>query len=101
VDARNSAGAAPLHEAALSGNVAIGELLISRGAKIDAVDEASGASALYYAVSFGRSDFAKLLITQGAAVNMKTKTGNTPLSAAKDMRLPDVEAFLRKSGALE
>jgi ankyrin repeat protein len=54
--------------AALEGNVAIGNLLISRGADIDRTNN-GGETALSLAIHKGHVPFAKILLNHGAAVD--------------------------------
>jgi ankyrin repeat protein len=83
VNVRNSYGSAPLHDAALGGQREIIEMLLDRGAELDARDEESGATPLYNAASWGKLEVVRLLIEKGADVNARNKAGKTPLSGAE------------------
>jgi ankyrin repeat protein len=74
-------GRTPLHGAALSGSVTVGELLVEAGAQIDAVDS-RGRMPLHEAVENGRTDFASWLITSGADVDAQDMGGSSPLHLA-------------------
>jgi ankyrin repeat protein len=99
VNARNSYGSTPLHDAALSGQRQIVEMLLERGAEIDARDQDSGATPLYNAASWGKLDVVRLLMEKGADINVRTKVGKTPVAAAEENGFPDVAAALRARGA--
>ena len=72
----------PLHWAAHFGHLEIAELLISRGADLDAEDPAYS-TPLYLAAEEGHPKVVEFLISKGAEVNVKTsKSGDTPLHRA-------------------
>ena len=75
------------------------ELLLERGAEIDARDEDSGATPLYNAASWGKLDVVKLLIDKGADVTARNKAGKTPLAAAEENGFKEVASALRARGA--
>eukprot|EP00941_MAST-03F_sp_MAST-3F-sp1_P006262 g6262.t1 len=70
-----------LHAAALSGRIGHCELLIRRGADVNAVDE-SGRSPLHIAVASGADTVVELLIEHGAVPNLQDITGQTALHIA-------------------
>lgn len=74
----------PLCLAAREGNMAVAELLIGRGAKINRGKEAGSwlPSPLYAAVERGQTDMVKLLIRHGADIRTRTLEGYTPLHEA-------------------
>lgn len=57
------------------------ELLLARGAKIDAVD-ASGNTPLHQAAAMGAEPSARLLLARGASKTARNKEGRTPRDAA-------------------
>ena len=72
----------PLHWAAHYGHLEIAELLISRGATVDAIDSAFS-NPLYLAAEQGHPKVVKFLISKGAEVNVKSsRSGYTPLHRA-------------------
>ena len=75
-------GATPLHVTLLCGQLSAAELLIKKGAKIDARGGQIIGTPLYVAAYSGNTIIAKLLIEKSANVNAKNNDGSTPLHAA-------------------
>ena len=71
----------PLYVAVSSGNKEIAELLISKGADVNAKDK-DGRTSLHSAASSGNKEIAELLISKGADVNAQSNNGWTPLHSA-------------------
>ena len=72
----------PLHWAAYYGHLEIAEILISRGADLDAEDP-SYSTPLYLAAEQGHPKVVEFLISKGAKVNVKSaRWGYTPLHRA-------------------
>ena len=72
----------PLHYAAYYGHLEIAEILISRGADLDAEDPAYS-TPLYLAAEEGYPKVVEFLISKGAEVNVKSSwSGYTPLHRA-------------------
>jgi len=89
-------GYTPLHEAAAAGQKEVVELLIAKGAHVNARD-VGGATPLHYAGinRKGVRGVAELLIAKGADVNAKGDTGDTPLNwAARRGHREDVELLI-------
>jgi ankyrin repeat protein len=86
------------------------QLLLDRGANVKHV-AASGDTALHAAAAANRPAVIELLVQRGAQVNVKNKTGQTPLALTlprtSDGRgggfpgYPEAEAILRKFGATQ
>lgn len=92
-------GYTPLHAAAHYGFRDTAELLIARGAKVDARDN-DGAIPLHYASRYGFTGVSDLLISKGANVNAKDNGGWTPLYFASSFReRTDYVRFLIAKGA--
>ena len=90
---------APIHAAAMSGDLEAITLILSRNVDINHTDQNSaGYSALIYAIIKNRVDVVKCLLANGANVNHKTIEGSTALHGAantrgnKDMLLLLIEA---------
>jgi ankyrin repeat protein len=121
VNAENKDGATPLHDAAWTGNKEIAELLIAKGADVNAKDK-SGDTPLLYAMSGGKwqrqmqrdnklnKDLAMLLIKNGANINVvqnlvfvgrtgRTKYKWSALHGAIDNGWSDVATALIEKGA--
>jgi ankyrin repeat protein len=72
----------PLHATLVEGgHVEVSELLIERGADVNALNEDKSIP-LHFASQFGHLDVAKRLLAHGASVNSKTNVGWTPLHSA-------------------
>ena len=96
-------GWSPLHVAVMEGNLEIIELLLAKGADVDARD-LNARSPLHYAIIYGKeADIVKVLLEKGADVNAKdNRFGMTPLHDAAVDRLnfkPDVVKLLIDYGA--
>ena len=67
-------GETPLMMAARTGSVPVIELLLERGARIDAREKLRGTTALMWAVANSNTDAVRLLIARGADVNARSAT---------------------------
>jgi cytochrome c len=91
------AAAAPIHDAAKTGDVAAIIEALDAGA---GVDESDGwATPLWYAARRGQEEAAKLLIARGADVNLATKTSGPPLHGAVERKNGILVKLLLASGA--
>ena len=86
-----------LHEAARSGRKEIAELLIDKGAEVNAQGQYMG-TPLHYAIGEGHKEIAELLIAKGADVNAKIEDGKTPLDLAIHLKRTETADLLRKHG---
>jgi len=68
----------PLHYAALRGHKEITELLIAKGAGLNA-KYVGGETPLHYAAQYDHTEIAELLISKGADLNVRTRDGQTLL----------------------
>jgi len=84
----------PLHDAALNGHKEVAELLIEKGADVNAKNN-DGETPLHLTTN---KEIAELLIAKGADVNAKDRVGKTPLDRASDNEKPETAALLRKHG---
>ena len=88
----------PLYRAVLSGNTQMAELLIDKGADVNAKDDC-GFTPLRWATMLGRKDIVEFLIAKGADVNAKDYNGWTPLHWAARLGSKDIVEFLIVRGA--
>lgn len=79
INLANSSGQTPLHRASYRGHEAIIQLLIDRGADVDAKDKNDQTPLHLLAIISVMTHIAKLMIDAGADVNARDKDGNTPL----------------------
>jgi pectate lyase len=90
-----------LHRAAISGHKDVVELLLAKGADIEAGKFHIG-TALHYAAEKGHKEIAELLIAKGADVNAKRRghpAGDTPLHSAVRAGYKDIVELLLSKGA--
>jgi ankyrin repeat protein len=69
-----------LHYAAIQGYLSVAQLLVEKGAKVNARDN-DGRTPLHDAMSYHAYDVAKFLVRNGADMALKNKDGATPLFA--------------------
>ena len=91
-DTKRKDGNTPLHTAAQFGHKEVAELLIAKGADVNAAVD--GITPLHFAVARGHKEVAELLIAKGADVNAKNDGGETPLDGADG----EIADLLRKHG---
>ena len=87
----------PLMWAAMNDVSKVIELLVEKGADVNATDSINR-TALMIADD---PDVVRLLIVKGADVNAKTKTGETPLTLAKAGKTAEIVELLIANGAKE
>ncbi|WP_108784243.1 ankyrin repeat domain-containing protein [Wolbachia endosymbiont of Bemisia tabaci] len=83
----------PLHFAALNGHFKVVELLISKGADINAKDD-SGLTPLHLASGGGYEEIVKLLSNGGADINAKDSNDVVPLHFAAEGGYLNIVQFL-------
>ena len=86
-----------LHKAADSGNKPIAELLISKGANVDA--HLGGRWPLHVAAKSGKVDVAALLIAKGATIDVRDSFKHTPLHLAARYGTAELVELLLQNGA--
>ena len=98
VNTADPQGGTPLHAATFRGDKAAVELLLSKGADVNA-QKKDGWTALHFAAVNGRADIAQLLLKKGATVDAKKTDGGTPLHAAVMEGHKDIVELLIAQGA--
>ncbi|KAJ4302528.1 hypothetical protein N0V88_002677 [Collariella sp. IMI 366227] len=88
----------PVHMAALKGQVRILDILLQKGADIDAHDT-TGRTALHCAIEGSRMDAVQLLVDKGANVSRMDSKGLSPLRMAVEKGLEDAVVLLIEKGA--
>lgn len=87
-----------LHVAAVADSIAVGRILIDRGADIEAMVEATGMRPLHFAASYGRPSIAALLLDRGAEVDPREISRRTPLVLAATYGYTSVVELLLAHG---
>nr|XP_020646846.1 nuclear factor NF-kappa-B p100 subunit isoform X1 [Pogona vitticeps]XP_020646847.1 nuclear factor NF-kappa-B p100 subunit isoform X1 [Pogona vitticeps]XP_020646848.1 nuclear factor NF-kappa-B p100 subunit isoform X1 [Pogona vitticeps] len=96
----NYLGLFPVHLAVKHKKPASLELLVEKGADVNAAERQSGQTPLHLAVQMENLHLATCLMKKlGADVNAKTSAGNTPLHLAAGMGSPILTKMLIKAGA--
>ena len=90
----------PLHWAARTGAKDVAELLLVKGAEVNARDD-RGNTALHLAALYNRDEFAQLLVTKGADADVANTDGKTPLDLAVERGHNAIVDILKKEGAKE
>ena len=87
----------------MGGHKEVAELLIVKGADVNAKEEFDGWTPLHFVAGKGHKEIARLLIAKGADVNAKDEGGNTPLDGAEEVSedgSPEDKAAKKETAAL-
>ncbi|NWH78748.1 NFKB2 factor, partial [Piaya cayana] len=96
----NFHGLLPVHLAVKARSLACLDLLIRKGADVNAVERQGGRTPLHLAVEMENLNMATHLVKKlGADVNSRTFAGNTPLHLAAGLGSPTLTKLLFKAGA--
>ncbi|MBL7143052.1 MAG: ankyrin repeat domain-containing protein, partial [Phycisphaerae bacterium] len=98
VNIRDWQSKTPLHHAVEAGNIEIVDLLLSKGAWINAKDAWNCETPLHMAVRLCRRDIVQLLLSNGADVNAKKQLDDTPLLMAALAGPEQLEKHLDSEG---
>ena len=94
-------GATALHEAASGGYDNIVQLLISKGASIEATDKYNN-TPLHLAAWYGHTSTVELLLSKGTSIEAVDEYNNTPLHhASRNGHTSTVELLLSKGASIE
>ncbi|NXU91304.1 NFKB2 factor, partial [Xiphorhynchus elegans] len=96
----NFHGLLPVHLAVKAKSLPCLDLLVRKGADVNAVERQSGRTPLHLAVEMENLNMATHLVKKlGADVNSRTFAGNTPLHLAAGLGSPTLTKLLLKAGA--
>ncbi|RYP92526.1 hypothetical protein DL770_001392 [Monosporascus sp. CRB-9-2] len=90
----------PLSWAAEKGHEAVVQLLLEKGANIEAKDNEYDQTPLSWAAEEGHEAVVKLLLEKGVIIETKDKYGRTPLSWATEMGRKAIVQLLLEKGAI-
>jgi ankyrin repeat protein len=93
-----SIGSTALIFASEHGHKEVVQLLLSKGAKVNAKTD-WGDTALLNASAYGHKEVVQMLLAKGADVNIKTQNGATALSVASRNGYHEIAELLTKAGA--
>lgn len=96
---RERRGRTPLHSAALGGSLEAIELLLKRGAKVNAT-AAGGGTPLHYAARYGKTTATALLLSRGADHTARDDSGDTPLDDAVKRGHDEIASEIQRSSGL-
>ncbi|XP_059585665.1 nuclear factor NF-kappa-B p100 subunit [Alligator mississippiensis] len=96
----NYQGLLPVHVAVQVKSLACLELLVRKGADVNAAERQGGRTPLHLAVEMDNLNMAAHLVKKlGADINARTFAGNTPLHLAAGLGSPTLTKMLIKAGA--
>ncbi|XP_009870145.1 PREDICTED: nuclear factor NF-kappa-B p100 subunit-like, partial [Apaloderma vittatum] len=96
----NFHGLLPVHLAVKAKSLACLDLLVRKGADVNAVERQGGRTPLHLAVEMENLNMATHLVKKlGADINSRTFAGNTPLHLAAGLGSPTLTKLLLKAGA--
>jgi len=93
-------GSTPLHLGSAAGHGDVVELLIAKGADVNARRN-DNRTPLHTACRAGHKDVVELLIAKGADINARDNKDQTPLSLAKEGGHAEIVELLKKHKAKE
>jgi|ERR1043166_252846 ankyrin repeat protein len=101
VSAKDSDGSTPLHCATWKGHQTVVELLLSRGAEVNAHNQNDhwGTTPLHAAAHANQRAIAELLIAHGADIHAINLNGRTPLAETEFHKAKPVANLLKQHGA--
>ena len=101
VHTKDGAGNTPLHQAAITGSVSISELLLSKGADINAINTQLN-TPLHLAIQNGKDEVAKYLIEKGTDLTIQNIVKKTPLHlTVRHSRKAIAELLIAKGVAID
>ena len=88
-----------LHYASLYDNEPVAELLVQKGALLNAIGGDYNETPLHTAIRYGHLTLAVYLIKNNTPLNIKDKYGETPLDIAKRLEYTNIIQLLEEHGA--
>jgi ankyrin repeat protein len=98
VNAASETGMTPLMFAAFFGDARIVRLVLTAGARTDAIESRHKNTALLFAVRKAHVDAVNILLEAGANPNQGAEWGDAPLCRAQALARSDLEQVLRNAG---
>lgn len=89
----------PIHEAAMTGNLASIQYYIDQGVDLNAKDELGGSSPLIIAAMFGQREVVEALLSAEVDIELKNNDGSNALHTATFFGRTDIVKLLLDSGA--
>jgi ankyrin repeat protein len=96
----SQSGWAPIHYAAFEGRTEVLKYLLGKGADKNALG-ANGFTALMLAARGGHLESARVLLYEDADVGIRGPAGETALGIAKSRKNLELEALLKRAGAVD
>lgn len=90
-----------LHYASLYDNERVAELLVQKGALLNAIGGEYNATPLHTAIRYGHLELAVYLIKSNTPLNIQDKYGETPLDIAIRLDYTNIIQLLKEHGAKE
>jgi cytohesin len=94
-----TAFAGPIHDAAMSGDLAGIQAELAKGVDVDGLDMNFFMTPLHFAAGYGDKQTVELLIAKGATVNARAAGGTTPLLFAVQLGKKEIVELLIARGA--
>lgn len=97
VAANNQFKVAPLHSACATSNLKMAEVLIKKGADVNA-KQMKNITPMHSAAHNGQTDLVQLLVNSGADINAKMDNGQTPLFMAEEAKFEETVSLIKQLG---
>jgi len=95
VDSKAQNGLTALHIASISGDMAVADLLLRRGANMEEASE-GGLTALYFAIQSNNVNLVGMFLSRGAKMTHRNDQGRTPLHWASAVPSPKLDGQARR-----
>jgi ankyrin repeat protein len=98
VSSRNAQKVTPLHGAVTRGDAGVTNLLLDKGAQVNARQE-RGFTPIFSAAAAGNVELMELLVKHGADINARTDDGKTPYDFAVERKQGKAAEWLKSRAA--